>query len=188
MNFDSEARICAELLKIAATGQLYQGSKPVMWSPVERTALAEAEVEYADRKATAIYVKFPIAPQPAMLLDPNLPQGASNEISIEYKNRQELEGASVVIWTTTPWTIPANRAVSFSSKIRYDLFEVTKVKDDLGYQPWAEVGDRYIVASDLSLKIANAGGIGGTKFIRQVSPEEINYLVLDHPLKNMDGA
>jgi len=132
MNFDSEARICAELLKIAATGQLYQGSKPVMWSPVERTALAEAEVEYADRKATAIYVKFPIAPQPAMLLDPNLPQGASNEISIEYKNRQELEGASVVIWTTTPWTIPANRAVSFSSKIRYDLFEVTKVKDDLG--------------------------------------------------------
>jgi len=188
MNFDSEARICAELLKIAATGQLYQGSKPVMWSPVERTALAEAEVEYADRKATAIYVKFPIAPQPAMLLDPNLPQGASNEISIEYKNRQELEGASVVIWTTTPWTIPANRAVSFSSKIRYDLFEVTKVKDDLGYQPWAEVGDRYIVASDLSLKIANAGGIGGTKFIRQVSPEEINYLVLDHPLKNMAGS
>ena len=101
MKFESEAIICGELLKIAKTGQLYRGSKPIMWSPVERTALAEAEIEYADRRATQIYVKFPV----------------------------RGESASVVIWTTTPWTIPANRAVSYSTRISYGLYEVTEMED-----------------------------------------------------------
>ena len=86
------AVIAGELMKFAMSGQLYRGSKPVMWSVVERTALAEAEIEYQDYESDTIWVKFPVR------------VGAHRD-------------ASVVIWTTTPWTIPGNRAVSFSSRI-----------------------------------------------------------------------
>ncbi|MCY4311025.1 MAG: class I tRNA ligase family protein, partial [Rhodospirillaceae bacterium] len=82
MDFRSEALIAAELMKFAASGKLYRGSKPVMWSVVERTALAEAEVEYHDHESDTIWAKFPVT------------------------SGGELDGASVVIWTTTPWTIP----------------------------------------------------------------------------------
>ncbi len=156
MNFQSEADICGELLKIAKEGQLYRGSKPIMWSPVEQTALAEAEVEYADRKATQIYVKFPV---------------------------QDSE-AFVVIWTTTPWTIPANRAVSFSSKIKYGLYEVTEMEDS-EFEPWSKPGDKLIAADGLWEQIAKAGLIKSAKRLDDVNPEG---LVLDHPLKNMGDA
>src|SRR4249920_3616444 len=86
MNFHAEARIAGELLKFAMSGQLYRGSKPVMWSVVERTALAEAEVEYQDYESDTIWVKFPVM------------RAAT----------PELGGVFVVIWTTTPWTIPGN--------------------------------------------------------------------------------
>ena len=109
MKFESEADICGELLKIAKTGQLYRGSKPIMWSPVEQTALAEAEVEYKERKATQIYVKFPVR---------GTDSGAAEGM---------IRKASLLIWTTTPWTIPANRAVSFSSKIKYGIYEVLEL-------------------------------------------------------------
>src|SRR5688572_10986144 len=91
MTFASEAQIARELMKFAASGQLYRGSKPVMWSVVEKTALAEAEVEYQDYTSDVVWVKFPIR------------EPLSNE------------KASIVIWTTTPWTIPGNRAISYSS-------------------------------------------------------------------------
>ncbi len=110
MNFHAEARIAGELLKFAASGQLYRGSKPVMWSVVERTALAEAEVEYHDIESDMIWVKFPVA-------------GAG-----------DLAGASVVIWTTTPWTIPGNRAVAYSSRVSYGLYEVVVAENDFGPQ------------------------------------------------------
>ena len=84
--------------------QLYRGSKPVMWSSVEKTALAEAEVEYHEKTSSTIWVKFPI----------------TNTID------GDLEGASVVIWTTTPWTIPANRAIAYGENIAYGLYEVTE--------------------------------------------------------------
>ena len=115
MNFRAEALIANELLKFASSGQLYRGSKPVMWSVVEKTALAEAEVEYQDYQSDTVYVKFPVR------------DGASN-----------LLGASVVIWTTTPWTIPGNRAISFSSKIAYGLYEVTAAPEG----NWAKAGDK----------------------------------------------
>ena len=156
MKFESEAIICAELLKIAASGQLYQGSKPIMWSPVERTALAEAEVEYHDRKATQIYVKFPV-------------RGGT---------------ASIVIWTTTPWTIPANRAVSYSPNITYGLYEVTEM-EEAEFEPWAKPGERLIVADTLWESVAKAGLIKSANRIETVDPEG---LILNHPLKNMEGA
>ena len=100
MDFASEATIVAELLKFAASGQLYRGAKPVMWSPVEKTALAEAEVEYADIVSTQIDVAFEI---------------------VEAPNAPELVGAYAVIWTTTPWTIPVNQAIAFGAADAYTL-------------------------------------------------------------------
>jgi len=97
MQFDSEATIVAELMKFAEAGNLYRGSKPVMWSPVEETALAEAEVEYEDITSTQIDVAFEITESPI----------------------EELVGANAVIWTTTPWTIPVNQAIAYGPDVEY---------------------------------------------------------------------
>ena len=103
MDFAAEAAIAGELLKFAETGQLYRGAKPVMWSPVEKTALAEAEVEYEDIVSTQIDVAFEI---------------------VEAPNAPELVGAHAVIWTTTPWTIPVNQALAYGPEVEYRLFSV----------------------------------------------------------------
>ncbi|MCF6221714.1 MAG: isoleucine--tRNA ligase [Robiginitomaculum sp.] len=172
MEFKSESIICGELLKIASSGQLYRGSKPIMWSPVERTALAEAEVEYADRRATQIYVKFPVHFV-----------GVQTEGSGVIESIQDK--ASIVIWTTTPWTIPANRAVSFSPNLKYGLYEVTEMQseEELGFKPWAEVGERFILADTLSDSVKNAAKISSWTRIMGVDPR--GYLCF-HPLKNME--
>ena len=118
MAFEAEALIAAELMKFNDTGQLYRGSKPVMWSVVEKTALAEAEVEYHDYESDTIWAKFP----------GGLRTG-----------RTRLQSApAVIIWTTTPWTIPGNRAVSYAPKIGYGLYEVTAAPEE----NWARPGDR----------------------------------------------
>ncbi|MCZ4342610.1 isoleucine--tRNA ligase [Sphingomonadaceae bacterium G21617-S1] len=101
MKFEAEAAIVGELLKFAESGQLYRGAKPVMWSPVEKTALAEAEVEYEDITSTQIDVGFEI-------VESGIP---------------ELVGAYAVIWTTTPWTIPVNQALAYGPTLQYDLVE-----------------------------------------------------------------
>ena len=101
MKYEAEAAIVGELLKFAESGQLYRGAKPVMWSPVEKTALAEAEVEYEDITSTQIDVAFEI---------------------VEAPNAPELVGAHAVIWTTTPWTIPVNQALAYGSAIDYLVF------------------------------------------------------------------
>ena len=98
MDYDAEAAIVTELLKFAEAGQLYRGAKPVMWSPVEKTALAEAEVEYEDIVSTQIDVAFEI---------------------VEAPNAPELVGAHAVIWTTTPWTIPVNQALAYGADVEY---------------------------------------------------------------------
>ncbi|SCW88278.1 Isoleucyl-tRNA synthetase [Sphingobium faniae] len=102
MKFDAEATIVGELLKFAESGQLYRGAKPVMWSPVEKTALAEAEVEYEDITSTQIDVAFEI---------------------MEAPNAPELVGAHAVIWTTTAWTIPVNQALAYGPEVEYVLLE-----------------------------------------------------------------
>ncbi len=186
MNFESEAIICGELLKIAATGQLYRGSKPIMWSPVERTALAEAEVEYADRRATQIYVKFPVqsydGTHPAIDFDDN-----QNPVLDDDVESGLLHGASVVIWTTTPWTIPANRAVSYSPKISYGLYEV-KEMEEAEFKPWSKPGDKLIVADDLWETVAKAGLIREATRIANVTNYTLSQTILDHPLKTLDDA
>ena len=96
MDRPSEAAIAAEICKFLLNGALYRGLRPVMWSPVEKTALAEAEIEYHDHTSTTIWVRFPV-------IKPSVPA---------------LAGASVVIWTTTPWTMPGNRAVAAGAEIR----------------------------------------------------------------------
>jgi isoleucyl-tRNA synthetase len=109
MDFQAEATIVSELLKFAESGQLYRGAKPVMWSPVEKTALAEAEIEYEDIVSTQIDVAFEI---------------------VECPNIPALVGAYAVVWTTTPWTIPVNQALAYGPDIEYCLLEVRRSADD----------------------------------------------------------
>ncbi len=111
MDYDAEAAIVSELLKFAEAGQLYRGAKPVMWSPVEKTALAEAEVEYEDITSTQIDVAFEI---------------------VEAPNAPELVGAHAVIWTTTPWTIPVNQALAYGADVEYGVFEIWLGVSDQG--------------------------------------------------------
>ena len=116
-------------MKFAANGTLYRGSKPVMWSVVEKTALAEAEVEYEDYTSDTVSVKFPVkhGAKSAWLStdfdeEGNLFPPRAEEVQQLASETQLLQLASVVIWTTTPWTLPGNRAISFSSKIQYGLY------------------------------------------------------------------
>jgi isoleucyl-tRNA synthetase len=149
MDFHAEARIAGELLKIAKSGQLYRGSKPIMWSVVERTALAEAEVEYQPYESDTIWVKFPVV----RFGDPDvaLEAGEAYREAVVEQNAEggilgDLQGSFVVIWTTTPWTIPGNRAISFSDRIAYGLYEVTQAENDFGPQP----GEKLIFADALA--------------------------------------
>lgn len=157
MAFHSEARIAGELLKIAMSGQLYRGSKPIMWSVVERTALAEAEVEYAEVESDTIWVKFPVV------------EGAA-----------DLKSAAVVIWTTTPWTIPGNRAISYSSKIEYGLYEITEATNDFGPQP----GEQLIFAKRLAEDAANKAKVT-FKLVRDVTGAELGAITCAHPLADL---
>ncbi len=161
MSFDAEAQIARELMKVATSGQLYRGSKPVMWSVVERTALAEAEIEYADYESDTIWVKFPVAPEQYMA--PFVSPSSSGTLTPDWvQAHQMLEGASVVIWTTTPWTIPANRAISFSSKISYGLYEVTEAPEG----NWAATGERYVLADKLAAEVFAKGKVSSEGFAR----------------------
>jgi len=144
MNYESEAIIAGELLKFAESGQLYRGAKPVMWSPVEKTALAEAEVEYEDITSTQIDVAFEI---------------------VEAPNAPELVGAHAVIWTTTPWTIPVNQALAYGPEVEYECVEFWVALDSdarpefLDDPEFAFLGNlpgrrTFIVASDLKNRVA----------------------------------
>ncbi|MGB6231359.1 MAG: isoleucine--tRNA ligase [Litorimonas sp.] len=198
MRPESEADICEELLKIAMSGQLYRGSKPIMWSPVEQTALAEAEVEYHDKKGTQIYVRFQVH-NPASLDESDLDRA----IDYAQTNHPESENladfvadrsrdkaflnSSVVIWTTTPWTIPANRAVSYSNTIAYGLYEITELAD-APFPLGQHVGDRLIVADKLWDDLAKASYIANANRLQSVAAEDLKSIVLSHPLAGtVDG-
>ncbi len=161
MALKSEAVIATELLKFATSGQLYRGSKPVMWSVVEKTALAEAEVEYQDYQSDTIWVKFPVT------------AGAP-----------ELAGAAVVIWTTTPWTIPGNRAISYSPKIAYGLYEVTEAPAD----NWAKVGEKFVLADALAEAVFKQAKVTGYTKLAAVSAATLGALTCAHPLKGLGGG
>ncbi|MDQ7076505.1 MAG: class I tRNA ligase family protein [Robiginitomaculum sp.] len=121
MNYASEAAIAGEFLKFAMSDQLYRGSKPVMWSPVEQTALAEAEVEYADHVSTTIWVRFAVVGYRQRTggfraEGEKFPFGPLSQADSIKDSWPSYHDTSVLIWTTTPWTIPGNRAISYQSK------------------------------------------------------------------------
>lgn len=161
MNYAAEAQIARELMKFAANGTLYRGSKPVMWSVVEKTALAEAEVEYEDYTSDTVWVKFPVKTGDASTKD-----------------------ASVVIWTTTPWTLPGNRAISFSSKIGYGLYKVTDAPAD----NWAKTGDLLILADGLAESVFKQARVVAYEKVSDVGAEVLKASECAHPLKGIDGG
>jgi len=161
MAFHAEARIAGELMKFAMSGQLYRGSKPIMWSVVERTALAEAEVEYHDHESDTVWVKFPVSKT----------AGA------------DLADAFVVIWTTTPWTIPGNRAVAYSSRIGYGLYEVSAAENSYGPQP----SEKLVLADRLAQDCAKKAKLT-LKRLRTISADELAPMELAHPLHGTGGG
>jgi len=167
MAFDAEAAIVGEFLKFVDKGLVYRGSSPVMWSPVENTALAEAEVEYHDKVSTTIWVRFPVR---GVKQDGSGVKGA-------------MTGAHVVIWTTTPWTIPANRAICYSPSVAYGLYEVQAVDAPGDFLPWARPGDKLIVADALWNDVKDAAFIAKAARLADADPAG---LICSHPLATMD--
>jgi isoleucyl-tRNA synthetase len=150
MDYRAEAVIAGELHKFVSNKLLYRGFRPVMWSPVEKTALAEAEVEYREKQSPTIYVKFPIL------------KGAN-------------VGASVVIWTTTPWTIPGNRAIAYSPSIAYGLYEVAELQEGA----LAQAGEKILLADELSAQTAKHAKVVLTR-LGDVDPAG---LICAHPFR-----
>lgn len=176
MNFHAESRIAGELLKLAMSGQLYRGSKPIMWSVVERTALAEAEVEYHEVESDTIWVKFPVVAKSALVRKGDDGKFGQGRNEAEWQIGQ----ASVVIWTTTPWTIPGNRAISFSSRIEYGLYEVTEATNDFGPQR----GEKLIFAKRLAEDCAAKAKLT-LKLLRDVPGAELASIICAHPLASL---
>jgi isoleucyl-tRNA synthetase len=180
MNFHAESRIAGELLKIAMSGQLYRGSKPIMWSVVERTALAEAEVEYHDYESDTIWVKFPVA---SARFAHERVDGSSGGQPSAGDQLHDLMQASVAIWTTTPWTIPGNRAIAYSPKVAYGLYEVTAAENDFGPRP----GDKLIFADALAEESFKKAKLEYRR-LADVSARELAAITCAHPLKGLGGG
>ncbi len=162
MDYHAEAVIADEFMKFLMNGTLYQGSKPVMWSPIEKTALAEAEVEYHDKESFTIWVKFKVV------------------------NAGDLDDAFVVIWTTTPWTIPSNKAVVYGKDISYGLYEVTGAPDEC----WANVGDKFLLADNLAADVLGRARLNDDQWtrLRDVTTDELEGVQLTHPLAGAEGG
>jgi isoleucyl-tRNA synthetase len=179
MDYSSEAAIVAEFHKFLMSGQLYRGSKPVMWSPVERTALADAEVEYHPHSSPTVWVKFPVkAYDEDRYAHSDDPRGGN-------VFRLPPNDASIVIWTTTPWTIPANRAIAYGPTIEYGLYEVEAMDSDLPFAPWAKPGDRLIVADKLAEDVRANAKISSWRRVEDIDPQG---LICTHPLADMDAG
>ena len=155
MSYAAEAQIVRELGKFLMNGGLYKGAKPVMWSVVEKTALAEAEVEYHDHTSTTIWIRFPVIKA----------------------SRPALDGASIVIWTTTPWTMPGNRAVAYGEELEYVVLEVTGVEEGR----LARVGERLVVCAALAEEVVKDAGITAHKVLARLAGEELAGTICRHP-------
>jgi isoleucyl-tRNA synthetase len=177
MDFAAEAQIARELMKFRDNGLLYRGSKPVMWSVVEKTALAEAEVEYEDFTSDTVWVKFPVLGSGwgAHVF------GAGDAEAGDLGHL--LHGASVVIWTTTPWTLPGNRAISFSANIKYALYKVTDAAPD----NWAKFGDLFILSENLAGEVFKQACVTGYEKVAEIPSALLETLVCSHPLKARGG-
>ena len=154
MDFPSEAAIAGEIGQFLLNGALYRGLRPVMWSPVERTALADAEIEYHDRTSDTVFVRFPVL-------------------------RGPVADAAVIIWTTTPWTMPANRALAYGPDIDYAVVRV----DGVAEGSLARVGERIVVAEDLAGAVCAAAGITAHSVERVLQGAAFEGAVCAHPMR-----
>ena len=182
MDFHAEATIAGEFMKFLMNGSLYQGSKPVMWSVVEKTALAEAEVEYHDHKSHTIWVKFPVLK--AMMQRPLINEDLDFEGAATQELTNQVKAASVVIWTTTPWTIPQNKAICFNPALSYGLYEVTDAPDE----NWALVGDTYLLADNLAEAVFKSARVEAYARLRTVETAELAAIRCAHPLRGAEGG
>ena len=158
MKYESEAIIMSEIGKFLMNGSLYRGIKPVMWSPVEKTALAEAEIEYHDHISTTIFARFPVVK-------------TSLDIISDFE---------IIIWTTTPWTMPGNRAVAYGKDIDYSLIEVTNV----GENSLAKIGDKIIIAKELVEDVMKEISVLSFNSSNTLKGSDFVGTVLRHPLNN----
>jgi isoleucyl-tRNA synthetase len=168
MDYAAEAQIARELMKFVANATLYRGSKPVMWSVVEKTALAEAEVEYEDYSSDTVWVKFP----------------AALSVAENGKENRDVAAASVVIWTTTPWTLPGNRAISFSSKIDYGLYEVSEAPAD----NWLNKGDKVILSDRLAAQVMGQARVSEFVRLGAVPADSLRVIRCAHPLATFNAG
>ena len=151
MSYDAEAQIVRELGKFLKEGSLYRGFKPVLWSTVEKTALADAEVEYQDHKSDTIYACFPI----------------------KSSNINDLNGCNVVIWTTTPWTIPANKALAYNENLDYLIIQIN---DDGNFQ-----NEKIVIAEALLDSVIKDCGIKKFKNLKKIKGKDFKKTVCKHP-------
>jgi isoleucyl-tRNA synthetase len=156
MSFDAEAQIVRELGKFLLDGTLYQGYKPVLWSTVEKTALADAEVEYQDHTSNTIYASF----------------------KITKTEKDFLKDSQVIIWTTTPWTIPVNRALAYSDKIKYSVVLIGKDNENFKDQ-------KIIIASELVKKVSEECNFKNFKILKEFHGSDLKNTICSHPLKNI---
>jgi isoleucyl-tRNA synthetase len=155
MSFEAEAQIIRELGKFLLDKSLYQGFKPVLWSTVEKTALADAEVEYMDHTSSTIYVSF----------------------KVKQSKNDFLKDANIVIWTTTPWTIPANRALAFNSNIEYSLVEINELENFKG--------KKIVVAKNLLDSIIKDCSLEKYKILKTFKGTELSDTICIHPFLNL---
>lgn len=162
----AEGKIAREIHKFALNGLLYKGAKPVMWSVVEKTALAEAEVEYKEHKSITVWVRFPIV-QAGHKWN-HLEEAAHDLVEIR-SNQELLSGADVVIWTTTPWTLPSNRAVAYGKDIEYGVY--------------AYEGGKLVLATALAEGVREAAKIDNWELIGTLKGADFAGSVCAHPLR-----
>ncbi len=158
MDFKSESIIVREIHKFLKNGGLYKGVKPVMWSTVEKTALAEAEVEYREHKSITIHAAFPV-------VKPSLPA---------------LENAKIIIWTTTPWTLPSNRAIACGAEIEYGVYRVAQIRDGAKVKE----GALYVVATSLADDVKTHAKIENWECLTTLKGSDVAGTICAHPLRN----
>ena len=155
MSFDAEAQIVRELGKFLNEGSLYRGYKPVLWSTVEKTALADAEVEYKDHKSDTIYTSF----------------------KVKNSKSNELKKSEIIIWTTTPWTIPANKALAYNRSLKY---LVIKIEDETDFK------DRQIVIAEALLKsVLEECKIKKYSKVSELNGEDFEGTICSHPFSKI---
>ncbi len=157
MSFDAEAQIVRELGKFLLDGSLYKGYKPVLWSTVEKTALADAEVEYKDHTSNTVYVGF----------------------KVKTSKKKSLENSEIIIWTTPPWTIPANKALAYNKNLDYSVIEMNAVLENFDTK-------KIVIATNLLDQVTKDCGIGKYKLIEKIKGKDLEGTICLHPFINLE--